>query len=168
MAGEHLITDDETRNIVEGFLSASPWLGDATWGRDALGPGSEYLRDFNGVVRDGAELGEGQRWSWTVTFSDPAGTQHSLTHERVLEGLKRIVYGELSGAASFPALRIRQWFTQPAQERTGLQLSMADRSMICQYALYEKALFSTDGEELFGKKLDFFENQRPGTEALGK
>ncbi|MFD3572249.1 hypothetical protein, partial [Streptomyces sp. NPDC058667] len=135
MAGEHLITDDETRNMAEGFLGASPWLGDVTWDRDVLGPGSAYLRDFNGIVRDDAELGEGQRWSWIVTFSDPAGTQQSLSHERVLEGLKRIVYGQLSNPEEWQALHIRQWFAEPAKERSGLQLSVADCSMICQYAL---------------------------------
>ncbi|MFF5924261.1 hypothetical protein ACFY8C_38980 [Streptomyces flavochromogenes] len=168
MGGEHLITDDETRNIAEGFLSTSPWLGDVTWDRDVIGPGSAYLRDFNGIVQDDAELGEGERWSWTVTFSDPAGTSRSLSHEQVLEGLKRIVYGELPNPELWQALSIRQWFTEPPKERTGLQLSVADRSMICQYALYEKTVFPTGREELFGKKLDLFESQRPDAEALGE
>ncbi|WP_327166745.1 hypothetical protein [Streptomyces zaomyceticus] len=168
MGGDHLITDDETRNIAEGFLKGSPWLGDVTWGRDVFGPGSEYLRGFDGIVRDDVELSDEQRWSWTVGFSDPTGTPRSLSHERVLEGLKRIVYGELSNPEGWQALSIRQWFTEPTKERTGLQLSSADHSMICQYALYEKTVFSTGSEELFGKKLDLFESQRPDTEALGE
>ncbi|MGA4946908.1 hypothetical protein [Streptomyces cinereoruber] len=168
MGGEHLITDDETRNIAEGFLAASAWLGDVMWDKEVFGPGSEYHRGFDGNVLDGIEPGEGQRWSWTVAFSDPAGTQQSLSHDRVLEGLKRIVYGELSTSAGLQALRIRQWFTEPTEKRTGLRLSSADCSMICQYALYEKTVFSTGTEELFGKKLDLFEDQRPGVESGGE
>lgn len=31
-SGEHLITDEETRSIAEGFLSEAPWLEDVRWG----------------------------------------------------------------------------------------------------------------------------------------
>ncbi|QGZ53280.1 hypothetical protein GPZ77_33890 [Streptomyces sp. QHH-9511] len=60
---------------------------------------------------------------------------------------------------------IRQWFTEPSEKRIGLQLSAADRSTICQYALYEKTVFPTSAEGPFGTKLDFFESQRPDAEA---
>ncbi|MDQ0808765.1 hypothetical protein QFZ63_000479 [Streptomyces sp. B3I7] len=43
MSGDHLITDDETRQIAEGFLESSPWLGDVTWQRIIVGPHASML-----------------------------------------------------------------------------------------------------------------------------
>ena len=57
--------------------------------------------------------------------------------------------------------RMRQWFTEPVAERRDLGAS--DSSRICQQALYGRQVFST-GDGLFGKKLDFFEDQRPSRE----
>ncbi|MEU6235410.1 hypothetical protein [Kitasatospora sp. NPDC047058] len=163
MSGKHLITDDETRAIAEGFLAASPWLGDVEWSRTVFGPGVEYFSGWDrGPIPEDTELAEGQRWSWTVSFFDPAGTGKTLNHERVLEGLTRIIYGEHSTDGGYRSLAIRQWFTEPAEARQSLKLSTADQSLICQHALYEKTVFPTgEAEALFGKKLDFFADQRP-------
>lgn len=79
----------------------------------------------------------------------------------VLEGLRKIVYGEHSGSDGYRFMRIQQWFTEPTEARKSLRLSPADHSLICQYALYGKTVFPTgEKEELFGKKFDLFEDQR--------
>ncbi|MFJ2736064.1 hypothetical protein [Streptomyces sp. NPDC087317] len=162
MSGEHLISDDETRRVAEGFLAASPWLGDAEWERIVTGPNAGYLAGFDGVFPPDAELREGQKWSWQVSFSDPAGTKQTLSHEVVLKGLSHIVYGDHTGSAGFRYMRIQQWFTEPAEARRTIQLSESDHSLICQCALYGKIVFPTgEAETLFGKKLDMFEDQRP-------
>ncbi|MEU4359419.1 hypothetical protein [Streptomyces virginiae] len=162
MSGEHLITDDETRRIAEGFLSVSPWLGDIEWGRTVLGPNAGYLKGWGPDFPEDVELQEGQRWSWTVSFTDPVGDREGLSHTKVLEGLTRIVYGEHSGPDGWTYLVIRQWFTEPSQGRQALTLSTTHQSLICQQALYNKIVFRTPDEEvMFGKKMDFFEEQRP-------
>ncbi|SEM21652.1 hypothetical protein [Streptacidiphilus jiangxiensis] len=107
-----------------------------------------------------ASVQDDQRWSWTVSFSDPAGTRKDLSHERVLEGLTRLVYGDHSSSTGFQLLAVQQWFTEPTEARRELKLSAPDKSLICQHALYEKTVFPT-GENLFGTKLDLFEDQRP-------
>lgn len=81
----HLIGDEETRRIAESFLAASPWLGNVTWQDIVVGPGAEYLAGFDGAVNPKVELGDGQCWSWCVTFTDPSGQQKTLSHESVLE-----------------------------------------------------------------------------------
>lgn len=163
MSGEHLITDDESRRIAEGFLAVSPWLGDVEWGRTAVGPSPEYFDAWGDEMPDDKELADSQQWSWTVSFTDPAGRLGTLDHERVLEGLTRLVYGEHTGPEGWKALAIQQWFTEPAADRQGLALSTADQSLICQHALYAKTVFPTgDADALFGKKLDVFAEQRPG------
>ncbi|MER5853962.1 hypothetical protein ABT126_45725, partial [Streptomyces sp. NPDC002012] len=50
MGGGHLITDEETRKITEGFLETSPWLGDATYWphNDVNAPASAARRAFAG------------------------------------------------------------------------------------------------------------------------
>jgi hypothetical protein len=159
--GSHLIGDEETRRIAESFLAASPWLGNVTWQDIVAGPGAEYLAGFDGAFNPKVELGDGQRWSWSVTFTDPSGQQKTLSHESVLEGVCALVFGEnLPGADGVRLLRVRQWFTEPVAERRKLDLGPGDSSRICQQALYGRQVFSTD-DDLFGsKKLDFFEDQR--------
>ena len=128
------------------------------------GPGAEYKAD----VWDGTfdpekiELGDGQRWSWSVTFTDPSGQQKTLSHETVLQGVRALVFGEDGpGADGFRLLRIRQWFTEPAAERRKLDLGASDSSRICQQALYGRQVFKTDDDRRAFGKLDFFEDQRP-------
>ncbi|MGW6684921.1 hypothetical protein ACWGBO_34400 [[Kitasatospora] papulosa] len=165
MGAEHLISDEETRQIAEGFLGTSPWLGDVEWANDSIviGPNAEYLTGFDGTFPADAKLAENQRWSWQVSFSDPAGTKKTLSHEAVLKGLSDIVYGDHAGAEGYRYLRIAQWFTEPTVARRTIQLSTSDRSSICQRALYGKIVFSTgETEGPFGGKLDFFEDQRAG------
>ncbi|MFJ9483443.1 hypothetical protein ACIRRI_52595 [Streptomyces mirabilis] len=162
MGGEHLISDDETRQIAEGFLQASPWLGDAEWGSIVIGPNAGYLAGFDGVFPPDAELSEGQKWSWQVSFSDPAGTKKTLSHEAVLKGLSHIAYGDHANADGFRFMRIQQWFTEPTEARRTIQLPASDHSLICQCALYGKIVFPAgEADTLFGKKLDMFEDQRP-------
>ncbi|MFE5957027.1 hypothetical protein [Streptomyces rubiginosohelvolus] len=161
MSGEHLISDDETRQFAEGFLEASPWLGDAEWENIVTGPNAAHLAGFDGAFAADAELAEGHRWSWRVSFSDPTGTKRSLSHETVLKGLSHIVYGDHTGSEGFRYMRIRQWFTEPTEARRSIQLSSPDHSAICQCALYGKTVFPTgETEKIFGKKLDLFEDQR--------
>jgi hypothetical protein len=162
----HLIDDEETRRIAESFLAASPWLGNVTRQDIVAGPGAEYLAGFDGTFNPKkVELGDGQRWSWSVTFTDPSGQQKTLSHESVLEGVRALVFGEdLPGADGVRLLRVRQWFTEPVAERRKLELGASDSSRICQQALYGSQVFST-GDDLFAsKKLDFFEDQRPSRE----
>ncbi|WP_406730131.1 hypothetical protein [Streptomyces sp. NBC_01794] len=162
MSGEHLISDDETRQFVEGFLETSPWLGSIEWERIVIGPNAGYKAGFDGVFPADTELSDGQKWSWRVSFSDPAGTRKTLCHETVLEGLSRIVYGDHAGSEGFRYMSIKQWFTEPTETRRALQLSASEHSLICQRALYDKIVFPTgEAEKLFGKKLDMFEDQRP-------
>ncbi|WRZ96361.1 hypothetical protein OHB54_46265 (plasmid) [Streptomyces sp. NBC_01007] len=60
-------------------------------------------------------------------------------------------------------MRIQQWFTEPTEARRTIQLSASDHSSICQSALYGKIVFPAgEAESLFGKRLDLFEDQRPG------
>ncbi|MEU0311520.1 hypothetical protein [Streptomyces cyaneofuscatus] len=164
MSAEHLISDEETRHIAEGFLGVSPWLGDVEWVDDiVIGPNAEYLAGFDGKFPANAKLREGQKWSWRVSFSDPAGTKKTLSHETVLKGLSDIVYGDHAGAEGFRYMRIKQWFAEPPKDRRTIKLSASDDSSICQRALYGKIVFSTgESEGLFGRKLDFFEDQRSG------
>lgn len=158
--GSHAI-GDETRRIAEAFLATSPWLGNVSWGERIIGNDAEYLYDLRGELPHGAEPGEGQRWSWTVTFTDPSGQEQTLGHESVLNGVRELIYGkEPSGVASFRILSIRQWFTEPADERRSLKLTGSDSSRICQQALYGHQVFSTEDDMLGGKRLDFFEDQR--------
>jgi hypothetical protein len=163
--GSHLIGDEETRRIAENFLAASPWLGNVTRQDVVAGPDAEYLAGFDGTFNpEKIGLGDGQRWSWSVTFTDPSGQQKTLSHETVLEGIRALVFGEdLPGADGLRLLRVRQWFTEPVAERCKLDLGASDSSQICQQALYGRQVFST-GDGLFGKKLDFFEDQRPSRE----
>ncbi|MFF2618986.1 hypothetical protein [Kitasatospora sp. NPDC058046] len=164
MSGEHLISDEETRSIVEGFLSVSPWLGDVEWDRAVLGPHTEFLVGLDGKIPENATLSDDQRWSWTVSFSDPAGTQSTLNHEVVLEGLTRLVYDKDSGSDVYLRLPVSQWFTEPTETRRSLRLSTSQQSLICQHALYGKTVFPTgEREKLFGEELDFFSDQRPDT-----
>ena len=164
----HLIGDEETRRIAESFLTASSsWLGSVTWQDIVAGPGAEYQAD----VWDGTfdpekiELGDGQRWSWSVTFTDPSDQQKTLSHETVLRGVRALVFGEDEpGADEFRLLRIRQWFTEPAAERRKLDLGASDSSRICQQALYGRQVFKTDDDRRAFGKLDFFEDQRPPRE----
>ncbi|MGW6883190.1 hypothetical protein ACWGEU_23355 [Streptomyces goshikiensis] len=160
---EHLIGDDETRKIAEGFLATSPWLGDVTWADNIIiGPNAEHHAGFDGEFPKEAQLTDGQKWSWTATFTDPAGIEKSLSHETVLKGLTRIVYGDTSSPEGWSYLGIRQWFTEPAQERTRLTLSAADHSRICQKGLYDKIVYEpkTDGFP----RIDRFESQRTNSD----
>ncbi|MFJ8696981.1 hypothetical protein [Streptomyces roseolilacinus] len=158
MNSDHLISDDETRQIAEGFLKAAHWLGDHEWSSIVIGPGAEYHRGFDGVVPADARLSEDQRWSWCVSFTDPAGARKTLSHEVILTGLSRIVYGESQGSSAFRVFGIKQWFTEPSEARRQLKLSPAEHSLICQRALYDKIVFPTG--ELFGQKPDMFSDQR--------
>lgn len=167
MGSNHLISDDETRQIAEGFLANAPWLGDATWAEDIIiGPNASYHAGFHGEFRKDAELSEGQKWSWTVSFTDPAGIEKSLSHEVVLTGLTRIVYGDHDTPEGWAYLGIRQWFTEPADERKQLALSAADHSLICQKALYDKIVYASGTEGLV--KGDWFEDQRGGPDGEPK
>jgi hypothetical protein len=159
----HLIGDDETRRIAESFLAASSsWLGSVTWQDIVAGPDAEYKADpFDGTFdREKTVLADGQRWSWSVAFTDPSGQQKALSHETVLQGVRALVFGEDGpGADGLRRIRIRQWFTEPAAERRKLDLGASDSSRICQQALYGRQVFSTDDDRVFGK-FDLFEGQR--------
>jgi hypothetical protein len=161
----HLISDEETRHVAESFLAASPWLGSVTWQDIVAGPGAEYLAGWDGAFDPDVELDGGQRWSWSVTFTDPSGQQKTLSHELVLEGVRALVFGdELAGADGFRLLRVKQWFTEPVAERRKIELGASDSSRICQQALYGHQVFSTVDDQLGFKKLDFFSDQRPAQE----
>jgi hypothetical protein len=165
--GTHLISDEETRRIAESFLTASSsWLGSVTWQDIVAGPGAGYLAGWDGTFDpEKIELGDGQRWSWSVTFTDPSGQQKTLEHETVLQGVRALVFGEDgSGGDGFRLLRIRQWFTEPAAERRKLDLGASDSSRVCQQALYGRQVFKTDDDRRAFGKLDFFEDQRPPRE----
>lgn len=165
--GTHLIGDEETRRIAESFLTASSsWLGNVTWQDIVTGPDAGYLAGWDGTFDpEKIELGDGQRWSWSVTFTDPSGQQKTLSHETVLQGVRALVFGEDGpGADGFRLLRIRQWFTEPAAERRKLELGASDSSRICQQALYGRQVFKTDDDRRAFGNLDFFEDQRPPRE----
>lgn len=162
--GSHLIGDEETRRIAESFLAASSsWLVSVTWQDIVAGPDAGYLAGWDGTFDpEKIELGDGQRWSWSVTFTDPSGQQKTLSHETVLQGVRALVFGEDGpGSDGLRLLRIRQWFTEPAAERRKLNLGASDSSRICQQALYGRQVFSTDDDRRAFGKLDFFEDQRP-------
>lgn len=90
----HLIGDEETQRIAESFLAASPWLGNVTRQDIVAGQDAEYLAGFDGTFNPKKiELRDGQRWSWSVTFTDPSGQQKTLSHESVLEGVRALVFG---------------------------------------------------------------------------
>ncbi|RKT08147.1 hypothetical protein BX286_6229 [Streptomyces sp. 3211.6] len=159
MGSNHLISDDETRKIAEGFLADSVWLGDVTWAENVvIGPNAAHHAGFDGQFPKDAQLAEGQKWSWTVRFTDPAGVEKSLSHEVVLAGLTRIVYGDHDSPDGWSHMGIRQWFTEPASERKRLTLSAADHSRICQKALYDKIVYEPRMEGF--PKSDWFEDQR--------
>lgn len=146
--GSHLISDDETRRIVEAFLSCSPWYGDTVWGGIVIGPGAEHLRVFDGNYRVPGRLAAGQRWSWCVAFLDPGGDSRELHHELVLQGVRDLLYGDCRGEANavLRAYTVREWFVTPAVKRRDLVLSDGDASRICQQALYGRQIFVTDDE----------------------
>jgi len=130
-----------------------------------IGPGAEYLAGVDGAFDPEAELDDGQRWSWSITFTDPSGQQKTLSHESVLEGVRALVFGEEpAGADGLRLLRVKQWFTEPVAERRKLELGPSDSSRICQQALYGRQIFSTEDDRLGLKKLDFFSDQRPPQE----
>ncbi|MFF5900125.1 hypothetical protein ACFY8O_29930 [Streptomyces argenteolus] len=126
-----------------------------------IGPNAEYLAGFDGAFPADATLADNQKWSWQVSFSDPAGTKKTLSHEAVLKGLSDIVYGDHTGAEGYRYMRIKQWFTESTEDRRRMQLPTSDHSSICQRSLYGKIVFSTgEREGLFGGKVDFCEDQR--------
>jgi hypothetical protein len=154
----HLITDDETRRIAEAFLEDSPWFGGVAWSQAVIGPGAEYRTDLAGEVDLTSPLGEGQSLSWVVTFVDPSGDEQRLDHESALRGIRELVYGEDDW---LKVGKIKQWFTEPTDERRTLKLGAKTSSQICQQALYGKKVFRSPSEaELFGTKLDLFSDQR--------
>ena len=166
-AGSHLIGDEETRRIAESFLAASAsWLGSVTWQDIVAGPSAEYKAGFNGTFDpETTELDGGQRWSWSVTFTDPSGQQQTLSHETVLRGIRALVFGEDGpGADGVRRMKIRQWFTEPAAERRNLDLGAGDNSRICQQALYGRQVFRTDDDDRVFGKFDLFEGQRAARE----
>jgi hypothetical protein len=129
------------------------------------GPGAEYLVGFDAVFDPKAELDDGQRWSWSVTFIDSSGQQKTLSRELVLEGVRALIFGEdLAGADGLRLLRVKQWFTEPVAERRRLELAAGDSSRICQQALHGRQVFSPEDDRLGFKKLDFFSDQRPPRE----
>lgn len=147
MPDEHVITDEETRRIAEAYLTSSPWLGSAVWGQIVIGPNAEYLADFDGTFDAETKLGDDQRWSWTVTFSDPSGQEQRLNHETVLEGLRGLVYGEVpAGPEGVSRWEIRKWFTKPAEERRAAGLNSSNSSRVCQQALYGRKVFDTEDD----------------------
>ena len=155
----HLIGDDETRRIAEGFLAASPWLGNVQWTEVPPSLFEAYSVIRAGIGVPGTE--RDVRPSWSVAFADPGGEEKELNHRTVLKGLRELVYSAPpDGPDSLRLLRIRQWFTEPAAERRRLKLDGSDCSRICQQALYEHQVFSTEDDALFGKRADWFEDQR--------
>jgi hypothetical protein len=155
----HLIGDDETRRIAEGFLAASPWLGNIQWGEVPPDIFEAYTVAGAGTGAPGTE--RDVQPSWSVAFADPGGEEKELNHRTVLKGLRELVYGAPpDGPDNLRLLRIRQWFTEPAAERRRLKLDGSDCSRICQQALYEHQVFSTEDDALFGKRIDWFEDQR--------
>lgn len=162
--GSHLIGDGETRRIAESFLAASSsWLGGVTWQHIVADPDAEYLAGFDGTFDpEKTVLTDGQRWSWSVAFTDPSDQQKTFSHETVLQGVRALVFGEDGpGADGLRRIRIRQWFTEPAAERRKLDLGASDSSRICQQALYGRQVFSTDDDHFGFGKPDYFEDQRP-------
>jgi len=165
IAESHLISDEETRHVAESFLAASHWLGSEIWQDIVAGPGAEYQAGWDGAFDPDVKLDGGQRWSWSVTFTDPSGQQKTLSHESVLEGVRALVFGqELAGADALRLLRVKQWFTEPVAERRKIELGASDSSRICQQALYGHQVFRTEDDQLGLKKLDFFSDQRPAQE----
>jgi hypothetical protein len=165
--GSHLIRDEETQRIAESFLTASSsWLGNVTWKDIVIGADAEYLAGWDGIFDpETTELSDGDRWSWSVAFTDPSGQQKTLSHETVLQGVRALVFGEDGpGAEGLRRLLIRQWFTEPATERRTLTLGASDSSRICQQALYGRQVFSTDDDHRAFGKPDYFEDQRPPRE----
>lgn len=161
----HLISDDETRRIAETFFAASPWLGSVTWRDIVAGPGADYLTGWTGAFDPAIKPGDGQRWSWSATFTDPSGQEKTLSHESILEGLRALIFGEeLTGVDALRLLRVKQWFTEPAAERRKIELGSDDSSRICQQALYGRQVFSAEDDHLGLEKLDFFSDQRPAHE----
>lgn len=147
MPDEHVITDEETRRIAEAYLTSAPWLGGAVWGQTVIGPHVEYLFDADGTIDPATELRDDQRWSWTVTFTDPSGQEQRLDHEAVLEGLRGLVYGEVpEGPESISRWDLREWFTKPAAERRAEGLNSSHSSRVCQQALYGQKVFDTEDD----------------------
>jgi hypothetical protein len=94
--GSHLIGNEETRRIAESFLTASSsWLGNVTWQDIVAGPDAGYLAGWDGRFDpEKIDLSDGQRWSWSVIFTDPSGQQKTLSHETVLQGVRALVFWE--------------------------------------------------------------------------
>jgi hypothetical protein len=126
MSSEHVIRDDETRGIAEVFLESTPGLGDVEWGE---------LTD------------EPNPPSWRATFADAAGTEYELFHERVIEGLRAIVYGPTpSGGDAGYVWLVRDWFGQPAAERRAEKLDESGCSIVCQQAVFGAKFLRTQRE----------------------
>ncbi len=149
MAGDHLITDEESRRIVEAFLSTAQWAGDIVWGR-------AWIADQSGDVSTPSDLiyksPEGDRESWQVAFRDPSGEVQQFDHEEVLKGLRAVVYGEVpDGPESLDVHLIRHWYSSPAEERRAAGLDATRSSYVCQRALYGQKVFPTEQDlALFG------------------
>lgn len=167
MTDDHLISEDETRRIAEAFLAGASWLGKPAWGKTGTGllgawhaPGwypEDEERDFGGQ--------EGS-WSWAVKTVDPSGKQQVLSHEKVLEGVRGLVFGEAENPLDQLAIRkLKQWFTEPATERQKLTLDDALSSRVCQQALFGRKVFPVGDEVPWSdKKPNWFEDQRPSAE----
>jgi hypothetical protein len=155
----HLIGHDETRRIAESFLAASPWLGNVGW---STGIDDDFLGFIDAEdPRFDSTAGVRSESGWLVTFTDPTGEEQELGHKSVMRGLRDLLFGEQPpGVDGFRAMSIRQWFTEPAEERRKLRLSMGDCARICQQALYGRQVFRA-GDELPGlPRFDLFEDQR--------
>ncbi|WP_329558940.1 hypothetical protein OG711_08400 [Streptomyces uncialis] len=133
-------------------------MGDVRWRRTVIGAEAAHLQDFDGVIPEDSILAPGQRWSWTVSFSDPAGAEKALTHEQVLDGLARVVHGEHEGPEGpegWFLLGVRNWFTQPSDTRRTQSLTASQRSRVCQFARYGRTDFPAEEEKsLFGREQD--------------
>ena len=73
----HLIGDDETRRVAEGFLAASPWLGNIQWGEVPPSLFEEYTVIDAGTGVPGTE--RDVQPSWSVTFVLQPARRRSLT-----------------------------------------------------------------------------------------
>lgn len=145
-----VLTVDETRVIAETFLSSATWLGEATWDRVIIGPGSGYKFDWNGLI-SGAEPDADQQWSWRARFYDATGQEQELGHSVVLEGIRKLVYGDkptdvLDGIYT---REVRDWIALPVTERRASDISDDNSSLICQHGLYGRKVYPTGYDRHF-------------------
>ncbi len=127
---DYTVTPDETRQIVEAFVAAHPYLTPRT--------GTYYASTDHPVFDD--EESEDDNTApapgphWLVQVTDPTGQTHMLSHEVVLRGLNLCLY---VGTALEDGL-VGSWMTlHTAQERAETPLPPWGPSRLIQRALFD-------------------------------